>query len=113
MSTSLLRYAVFAVCFAVFSTAQAGSYRFISGSDLFEALSQDSMMLRGYFLGVVDVLKDSTVEECFQVPFSADADQQMVSSFLSYWQHTQLPEDPVIAIAQAMAQSYPCSPSLD
>lgn len=91
----------------------AEAYRFISGSDLFEALSQDSMMLKGYFLGVVDVVKDSQNGGCFEIPFAADADQKMVQSFLRYWEHAQVPEDPVDAITQAMISAYPCTPVLD
>ena len=88
--------------------AYAQPYRFISGGDLYVALSQDSMMLKGYFLGVVDVLKDVEQELCFQVPLAADADQQMLQSFLHYWEEASVPEDPVEAISKAMVEDYPC-----
>lgn len=87
---------------------QAAPYRFIAGSDLYTALSQDSMMLKGYFLGVIDVLKDVDHAQCFKVPLSADADQQMVRSFLHYWEQKSIPEDPVEAISEALSKAHPC-----
>lgn len=70
-------------------------------------------MLRGYFLGVADVLKDVPLGGCFAVPLAADADRQMVESFLQYWAGRTVPEDPVEAISQALVQAYPCTNTLD
>lgn len=111
MSAFRIRLIVFALTLLPLAASAGEAYRFISGSDLFEALSQDSMMLKGYFLGVVDVVKESQKEDCFKIPFAADADQKMVQSFLRYWEHTQIPDDPVDAITEAMVSAYPCTPS--
>ncbi|MGB0204928.1 MAG: hypothetical protein ACPF9K_07745 [Neptuniibacter sp.] len=90
------------------ATAKAESYTFISGKDLLDALSQDSMMLKGYFLGVVDVLKDAEGENCFIVPLASDADQQMFDTYMAYWKNSVIPAHAVEAISEAMSQSYPC-----
>jgi hypothetical protein len=108
-----LRIILLSISLIAPSIAKAQSYTFISGNDLFDALSQDSMMLKGYFLGVVDVLKGAEGENCFIVPLAADADQKMFDAYLEYWKKNAIPDHAVEAISEAMAQSYPCENALD
>lgn len=86
-------------------------YSFISGADLRDALSQDSMVLKGYMLGVADALKHSAdPEQCFVIPNAADADVQLQAAYIAYWgsAHTP-PDDAVIAITQAFTAHFPCA----
>lgn len=108
-----LKVILLSISFIGAATAKAQSYTFISGQDLFDALSQDSMMLKGYFLGVVDVLKGAEGVNCFFVPLAADADKQMFETYLEYWKKNKIPENAVEAITKAMSQSYPCGKVLD
>ena len=86
-------------------------YSFISGSDLRDALSQDSMVLKGYMLGVADALKHSAdPEQCFVIPNAADADVQLQAAYIAFWGsgHTP-PDDAVTAITQAFTAHFPCA----
>lgn len=85
-------------------------YSFISGDDLYDALSQDSMVLQGYILGVADSLKHSSnPKECFTIPLSADADQLIYSGYLSYWKgNLPRPDNAVTAITQMMRSKFSC-----
>lgn len=86
----------------------AESYRFISGQDVWHALSQDSMVVQGYLLGVVDSMKHQD-HSCFTVPLSPTADADLYSGYLEYWQGKPIPEDAVEAITQAMSTLFPCT----
>lgn len=86
------------------------NYSFISGDDLYDALSQESMVLQGYTLGVVDALKHSSnPEECFVIPLRPDADQVIYASFLNYWKDREnRPDSAVGAIELMMRSLFPC-----
>ena len=86
------------------------SYSFISGDDLYDALSQESMVLQGYTLGVVDALKHSSnPDECFVIPLRPDADQVIYSSFLNFWkERDNRPDSAVDAIVLMMKSDFPC-----
>lgn len=110
---TLLRVTLLTITLICAATVKAQDYTFISGKDLLDALSQDSIMLKGYFLGVVDVLKDAEGEGCFIVPLAADADTQMFATYIEHWQKGGLPEHAVEAIVEAMSKAYPCDQALD
>lgn len=90
--------------------ASPQSYTFISGDDLYDALAQESMVLQGYTLGVVDGLKHSTdPQNCFVIPLRPDADQVIYASFLDYWaEKNPRPTSSVEAITEMMRAHYPC-----
>lgn len=89
---------------------QAADYSFISGDDLYDALSQDSMVLQGYILGVTDALKHSNnPAECFTIPLRPDADQVIYSAYLNYWQEqSPRPTNATRAISEMMLNQFPC-----
>lgn len=96
-------------------SANAGvpeDYSFISGDDLYDALSQESMVLQGYTLGVVDAMKHSSnPDECFVIPLRPDADQVIYSSFLNFWKEREnRPNSAVDAILLMMKSYFPCAP---
>jgi len=97
------------LCLTASFAVNAQNYSFISGQDLHDALSQESMMLKGYFLGVTDALKGLEGDGCFVVPLAADADAQMIESYISYWRKGSIPERAVLAITEAMSEIYPCA----
>ena len=83
-------------------------YSFISGSDIRDALTQDSMVVQGYVLGVADALKGQE-GSCFQIPLAADADQALYQAYLDYWQGRGVPtQNGVHAIQQALQARFPC-----
>ena len=100
-------------CFAMTTQAEQPqtAYSFISGDDLFDALSQDSMVLQGYMLGVTDALKHSSEPaECFTIPLRPDADQVIYASYLRYWKaRSPRPNDATQAISEMMVHAFPCS----
>ncbi|HSG04166.1 MAG TPA: hypothetical protein VLA39_10615 [Marinobacterium sp.] len=85
-------------------------YSFISGDDLYDALSQDSFVLQGYTLGVTDALKHSAnPAECFTIPLQPDADQVIYSSYLAYWSERSVrPDNAVEAITEMMRSQFSC-----
>lgn len=91
----------------------ATDYSFISGDDLYDALSQDSMLLQGYILGVTDSLKHSANSaECFSIPLQPDADLLIYSGYINYWSNrTPRPDNAVTAISQMMLNQFPCNTS--
>lgn len=91
-------------------SADANDYTFISGSDIYEALSQESMVVQGYVLGVADALKHSpNSSECFEIPMRPDADSVIYSTYLEYWQKRDIPDSGTEAITQVMLNNFPCS----
>jgi len=86
------------------------TYSFISGDDLYDALSQESMVLQGYTLGVVDALKHSSnPDECFVIPLRPDADQVIYASFLKFWRdEAKRPASAVAAITAMMQSEFSC-----
>jgi hypothetical protein len=86
------------------------NYSFISGDDLYDALSQESMVLQGYTLGVVDSLKHSTnPDDCFVIPLRPDADQVIYAGFLEFWRdNPERPASAVAAIALMMRSEFAC-----
>ena len=85
-------------------------YSFISGDDLYDAPSQESMVLQGYTLGVVDALKHSTdPRECFAIPLRPDADQVIYASFVNFWRdQAKRPANAVDAITMMMRSEFSC-----
>jgi hypothetical protein len=94
--------------------ADTPNYTFISGSDVYEALSQESMVVQGYVLGVTDALKHSTEPgQCFVIPMSPDADAVIYSSYLDYWQNREIPESGTEAIIDMMLKNFPCTTNVE
>ncbi|QGG80188.1 hypothetical protein GH975_06205 [Litorivicinus lipolyticus] len=87
-------------------------YSFITGADLRDALSQQSMVLSGYLLGVADALKHSAdPARCFVIPNAADADVRLHTAYLDHWDPSQTPpDDAVQAITEAFSAHFPCAP---
>ena len=85
-------------------------YSFISGSDLLDALTQESMMLQGYILGVTDALKHTKEpDRCFTIPLAANADALIYTAYAEYWRaKTPVPQNSLNAIIEAMHARYPC-----
>jgi len=107
-----------AILLAVVITAPAladtENYTFISGSDVYEALSQESMVVQGYVLGVADALKHSAEPaNCFVIPMSPDADAVIYSTYLEYWQNRQIPDSGTAAIMDMMVNNFPCSTNVE
>ncbi len=87
-------------------------YSFISGSDIRDALIQDSMVVQGYVLGVADALKGQE-GACFQIPLAADADQALYQAYIDYWQSRGVPtQNGIHAIQQALQARFPCDGKL-
>ena len=101
------------LCPSLLASEQVKGYSFISGDDLYDALSQDSMLLQGYILGVTDSLKHSANSaECFTVPLQPDADLLIYSGYINYWSNrTPRPDNAVTAILQMMLNQFPCNTS--
>jgi len=94
--------------------ADTDNYTFISGSDIYEALSQESMVVQGYVLGVTDALKHSTdSSSCFVIPMRPDADAVIYSTYLDYWQNRQIPDSGTEAITQMMLNNFPCATNVE
>ena len=94
--------------------ADTQDYTFISGSDVYEALSQESMVVQGYVLGVADALKHSNEpDKCFVIPMRPDADAVIYSSYLEYWQTRDIPESGTEAIIDMMLKIFPCSTNVE
>ena len=85
-------------------------YTFISSDDLYEALTQESMILQGYTLGVADALKHSgDLSACFSIPLRPDADQIIYTTFIEYWENAkERPASSVDAITEMMVARFPC-----
>lgn len=86
------------------------AYSFISGSDLLDALTQESMTLQGYILGVSDALKHTKEpDRCFTIPLAANADELIYKAYAEYWRANRpIPENSLNAIIEAMHARYPC-----
>ena len=85
------------------------SYSFMSGQDLFDALSQSNDVARGYLLGIADLGKNIKGSECFRVPMRADADESLISAYLEFWPNNvdfakQAPD----AVLDMMVEHFPC-----
>lgn len=86
---------------------QSSDYSFISGSDLYDALNQESSVLQGYILGVTDALKQTSA--CFIVPLAPNADELIYATYIEYWQGRQdIPQNSLSAIVEAMNDRFPC-----
>lgn len=100
---------VFFLCAALFApSAVAQNYTFLSGQDVVDALNQDSMIVQGYVLGVVDALKNHP-DHCFRVPYRADADQLIYAALIE--ELSNPPADSVQAIVDVMQNRFPCTAS--
>ena len=94
--------------------ANTDNYTFISGSDIYEALSHESMVVQGYVLGVADALKhNKDSSHCFVIPMRPDADAVIYSTYLDYWHNRQIPESGTEAITQMMLNNFPCSTNVE
>ena len=94
--------------------ADTEHYTFISGRDVYEALSQESMVVQGYVLGVADALKHNAESaNCFVIPMRPDADAVIYSTYLEYWQNRQIPESGTEAIINMMLNNFPCSTNVE
>ena len=96
------------------ASAKSINYSFISGQEVFEALSQESWIVQGYLLGVTDALKhneDPTL--CFEIPLQPDADRVMQSAFLDYWASAEIPNSGVKAITTMMQAKFPCTSKVE
>ena len=103
-----------AVVMTATARADTQDYTFISGSDIYEALSQESMVVQGYVLGVADTLKHSPESaQCFVIPMRPDADTLIYAAYLDYWQNRQIPESGTQAIADMMLENFPCSTNVE
>ena len=103
---------------SIFATSSASAknidYSFISGQEVFDALSQESWIVQGYLLGVTDALKhneDPTL--CFEIPLQPDADRVMQSAFLDYWASEEIPNSGVEAITTMMQAKFPCTSKVE
>lgn len=104
-------FAAALLCSAAATAQSPEEYSFIRGADLYDALSQDSMLLQGYTLGVADALKHTDQSDnCFTIPERPDADQIIFSTFLDYWSaRGDLPDSSIAAITEAMQANFPCN----
>ena len=87
-------------------------YNFLSGTDVHDALSQDSMIVQGYVLGVVDALKHQS-EGCFTLPYQADADRLIFKAYIEYWREQVPPASSVEAIVEMMRNRFPCDATIE
>jgi hypothetical protein len=93
------------------ATDARDDYAFMSAQDLYDALSQDSQIARGYLLGIVDAKKGPQDDgSCFAVPWQADADQVIVEAYLEYWPDVvdfskKAPDE----LINMMRLKFPCS----
>ncbi len=96
------------------ASAKNIDYSFISGQEVFDALSQESWIVQGYLLGVTDALKhneDPTL--CFEIPLQPDADRVMQSAFLDYWASGEIPSSGIEAITTMMQAKFPCTSKVE
>ena len=102
-----MKLTVFALAFVASRAIASEDYNFLSGTDVHDALSQDSMIVQGYVLGVVDALKHQS-EGCFTLPYQADADRLIFQAYLEYWQEQVPPASSVDSIVEMMRTRFPC-----
>lgn len=102
-----MKLTMFALALLASRAIASEDYNFLSGSDVHDALSQDSMIVQGYVLGVVDALKHQS-EGCFTLPYQADADRLIYQAYLEYWQEQVPPASSVDAIVEMMRARFPC-----
>jgi hypothetical protein len=96
------------------ASAKNTTYTFISGQEVFDALSQESWIVQGYLLGVTDALKhNENHKQCFEIPLRPDADKVIVSAFLDFWASAELPNSGVEAITTMMKARFPCSSKVE
>ncbi len=117
-TTSLRSVLPILATLSIFATPLASAknidYSFISGQEVFDALSQESWIVQGYLLGVTDALKhneDPTL--CFEIPLQPDADRVMQSAFLDYWASEEIPNSGVEAITTMMQAKFPCTSKVE
>ena len=100
--------------FTTSASAANMTYTFISGQEVFDALSQESWVVQGYLLGVADALKHSEEPaQCFEIPLRPDADKVIQSAYLDYWSTKEIPASGVDAITLMMKANFPCSPKVE
>ena len=102
-----MKLKLLALAFVASRAIASEEYNFLSGTDVHDALSQDSMIVQGYVLGVVDALKHQS-EGCFTLPYQADADRLIFQAYLEYWQEQVPPASSVDAIVEMMRARFPC-----
>ena len=96
------------------ASAEKTNYTFISGQEVFDALSQESWIVQGYLLGVTDALKhNEDPTQCFEIPLQPDADRVMQSAFLDYWASEEIPNSGVEAITTMMQAKFPCTSKVE
>ena len=103
-----MKLKMFALAFVASQTVASEDYNFLSGTDVHDALSQDSMIVQGYVLGVVDALKHQS-EGCFTLPYQADADRLIFKAYLEYWQSQVPPASSIEAIVEMMRARFRCN----
>lgn len=87
----------------------AEDYTFISGRDVYTALSQESFLVQGYVLGVADALKHNDASnQCFTIPLRPDADEALYSAYLTYWRNKEPLESGTESIIRALHSHFPC-----
>lgn len=106
-----MKLKMFALAFAASQAIASEDYNFLSGTDVHDALSQDSMIVQGYVLGVVDALKHQS-EGCFTLPYQADADRLIFEAYLEYWRDQVPPASSVDAITKMMRDRFPCDATI-
>lgn len=98
-----------AILFTPLCAQASEDYTFISGSDIYTALSQESFLVQGYLLGVADALKHDTQRaDCFTVPLQPDADEALYRAYLNYWQKREPITRGTDAIREALHENFPC-----
>lgn len=107
-----MKLKMLALVFVASQAIASEDYNFLSGTDVHDALSQDSMIVQGYVLGVVDALKHQP-EGCFTLPYQADADRLIFQAYLEYWREQMPPASSVDAIVEMMWTRFPCDATIE
>ena len=107
-----MKLKLLALAFMTSRAIASEDYNFLSGTDVHDALSQDSMIVQGFVLGVVDALKHQS-EGCFTLPYQADADRLIFQAYLEYWQEQVPPASSVDAIVEMMRARFPCDATIE
>lgn len=102
-----MRTLLFLLAFVAPTAVAQDEYTFLSGQDVYDALVQDSMIVQGYVLGVVDALKDQP-QGCFAVPYQADADQVIYAALMEQWSQTPPTGNSIDAIVEVMRARFLC-----